>query len=159
VVSVRRFLLLQALLIWQGGFVFYAAVVVPIGTQVLGSASLQGAITARVTDALNVFGTIGLMFVCLDLVLSRDNSRHRTVTRWWCWAVALCCQFLLVVFHHLLDSFMDPARLHVVIQPPFYPVHRAYLWASTVQWLACTMLLALTIVAWQAEDCANPGRQ
>ena len=29
--------------------------------------------------------------------------------------------------HHLLDAFMDPQRLRVVIGPPFYPVHRMYL--------------------------------
>ena len=45
----RRFLVVQALLLWQGGFLFYAAFVVPAGTEVLGSAAAQGAITVRAT--------------------------------------------------------------------------------------------------------------
>jgi len=159
VVAVRRFLFLQVLLIWQGGFLFYAAVVVPIGTAVLGSASVQGAITARVTDVLNTFGVAGLLLACLDLSLSRDSSRRRLAARWWCWAVALSCQYLLFVFHHLLDAFMDANRLNVVIQPPFYPVHRAYLWTSTVQWFACVVLVGLTVAAWQAEDSSQRSGQ
>jgi hypothetical protein len=33
--TLRRFLALAALLDWQGGFLFYAAVVIPIGLDVL----------------------------------------------------------------------------------------------------------------------------
>ena len=47
-VVVRRFVVVQALLLWQGGFLFYAAIVVPVGTDELGSAFAQGKITARV---------------------------------------------------------------------------------------------------------------
>src|ERR671917_504286 len=52
----RRSLLLWLLLLWQGGFLFYTAVVVPIGTDVLGSPLVQGLITRRVTDWLKLFG-------------------------------------------------------------------------------------------------------
>lgn len=151
-VSFRRFLLLQVLLVWQGGFLFYAAVVVPLGTEVLGSAAAQGAITARVTDVLNALGVLGLALACLEVSLTRDPFRPRTAARWWCWAVALVCQFFLFVFHQLLDAFMDPQRTHVVIRPPFYPLHRAYLWVATVQWFACVVLVWLTVRAWRAED-------
>src|SRR5262245_31456073 len=130
--SVRRFLVLQALVLWQGGFLFYTAVVVSAGTEVLGSPAAQGAITARVTDALNACGVVALALACWDLALTRDPSARRTAARWWCWSVAAACQLALFALHQLLDYFMDPTRTHVVIRPPFYPVHRAYLWASTV---------------------------
>ena len=39
--AVRRFLVFQTLLLWQGGFLFYTAVVVTIGTQVLGIGKLD----------------------------------------------------------------------------------------------------------------------
>jgi hypothetical protein len=148
----RRFVFVQVLLVWQGGFLFYAAVVVPVGTEVLGSAAAQGVITARVTDVLNVLGLLGLAVACLDVSLTRDPSRRRTAARWWCWGVALVCQFLLFVCHQLLDAFMDSQRTHVVIGPPFRPVHRTYLWAVTVQWVACLVLVWLTVRAWRAED-------
>lgn len=154
-IAFRRFLFVQTLLLWQGGFLFYAAVVVPIGTQVLRSAAAQGAITARVTDVLNLLGILGLCLGCLDVSLTRDPLRSRTAARWWCWAVAFVCQFLLFIFHHLLDAFMDPQRTRIVIGPPFYPIHRAYLWAATGQWFACVVLVWLTVRAWRAEDRAQ----
>ena len=33
----RRLCLLVAIMFWQGGFMFYGAVVVPIGSKILGS--------------------------------------------------------------------------------------------------------------------------
>ena len=51
---------------------------------------------------------------------------------------------------------MDPARTHVVIGPPFKNVHIVYLWASTIQWLACLVFAWLTVWAWRDEDrCSN----
>lgn len=151
-VLLRRLLVVQLLLLWQGGFLFYTAVVVSTGTRVLGSAAAQGAITARVTDELNAIGAVGLAVVALDLSLTRDPVWRRTYARWWCWGIAFVCLGLLFVFHQLLDAFMDPDRMRVVIGPPFYPVHRMYLWASTIQWLACLVLTWLSLRAWRAED-------
>lgn len=156
--TLRRFLVVQFLLLWQGGFLFYTAVVVPTGTQTLGSAAAQGAITARVTDTLNVVGAVGLAVVALDLALTRDTVWRRTYARWWCWGIAFVCQVLLFAFHQLLDAFMDPARTRVVIGPPFYPVHRMYLWASSIMWFACFVLAWLSLLAWRAEDGSNPPR-
>jgi len=151
-IAFRRFLFVQVFLAWQGGFLFYAAVVVPTGTEVLGSSAAQGVITARVTDVLNVLGVFGLALACLEVSLTRDPSAPRTAARWWCWGVALVCQFFLFVFHQLLDAFMDPGRTRVVVGPPFRPVHRAYLWVTTVQWFACLVLVWLSVRAWLAED-------
>ena len=56
-----------------------------------------------------------------------------------------------MVLHEILDSFMDPGRTHVVVGPSFRPVHRAYLWVSTAQWLTCLALAWWTLRAWTAE--------
>lgn len=149
--TLRRFLVVQALMLWQGGFLFYTSVVVPAGTDVLGSAAAQGAITARVTDALNLCGIAALAFVAWELALSRDPNRRRLAARWWCWAVALACQCLLVFLHLMLDYFMDPTRTVVVLRPPFYPVHRIYLWVSTVMWTSGLPLMWWSLRAWSAE--------
>jgi hypothetical protein len=155
--SLRRFLVIQVLMLWQGGFLFYTMFVVPTGTEVLGSAAAQGAITARVTDALNALGVIGIALVAWDLAVTRDPSARRTAARWWSWGVALVCQWLLLVFHQLLEALMDPDRRYVMIREPFYPFHRAYLWASTVQWFAGLLLVWWTLRAWRAESAAEPG--
>ncbi len=156
-ITFRRFLVVQALMLWQGGFLFYTAVVVPRGTEVLGSAAAQGAITARVTDALNVIGALSLTVLAWDLAVTQDHHARRTIARWWCWSVALVCQYLLFVLHALLDYFLDPSRRYVRIVPPFYPVHRLYLWASTLQWLAVLLLTWWTLRAWQTEAHAGRG--
>jgi len=151
-ITLRRLLVIQALLLWQGGFLFYTAVVVSTGTAVLGSAAAQGAITARVTDSLNIVGVVTLAILAADLGLGRDPAARRTAARWACWWVAFLCQGLLFAFHRLLDSYMDPQRSHVAIGPPFRYVHILYLWASTIQWFACLILTWLTLWAWRAED-------
>ncbi|MCE9566029.1 MAG: hypothetical protein K8U57_28745 [Planctomycetes bacterium] len=148
----RRFCVVQALLLWQGGFLFYAAFVVPTGTKVLGSAAAQGAITARVTDSLNVIGVVALALLAWDLNGRHDHNRRRTLARRWCWVVMLVCQGLLFYLHERLDSFMDPTRMRIETQARFYPVHAAYLWTSTMQWLACLFLMGITLAAWRAEE-------
>jgi hypothetical protein len=157
--TLRRFLVLQTLLLWQGGFLFYTAVVVSTGTAVLGSAATQGAITARVTDTLNLIGLVGLAILALELGLAGDPSWRRQYARWWCWGIAFVVQGLLFAFHQLLDAIMDSGRTRVVIRPPFYPVHRMYLWVSTLQWLACVVFAWLTVAAWRDEDKGQTGNQ
>ena len=154
--TLRRMLVLQLLLVWQGGFLFYTAAVVPAGTEVLGSAAAQGVITTRVTDWLNALGVVGLLAMAWDMNYTGDPSPRRVAARWWLWGVALVCQFLLLFLHQVLVTLMDPARTRVLIRPPFYPVHRAYLWASTVLWAACLLWAWLTLAAWRAADRRDP---
>ncbi len=155
--TLRRFLVVQLLLLWQGGFLFYTAGVVPVGTRVLGSAAAQGAITARVTDTLNAVGVVALAGLLCDLIFARDPSRRRAVCRWSAWALAVVCQGLLFYLHLRLESYMDDERRYVMTLPQFYPLHRVYLWTSTVQWAACLLLTWWTLRAWRAED--ERGRQ
>jgi hypothetical protein len=145
------------MLAWQGGFLFYSAVVVPAGTEVLGSAAAQGAITARVTDALNVLSLGALAMLAFDLRVTRDPNHRRTTLRWWCWTLAMLCQGLLFYFHLLLDAFMDGDRNRVVIGPAFLVVHKFYLWTVSLQWLVCLLLVWLLVPAWRAEDRRNRG--
>jgi hypothetical protein len=149
----RRFLVVQVLLFWQGGFVFYGAVVVPAGTRLMGAAG-QGAITARVTDALNAIGFLSLAVLALELSLTRDPEPRRTACRWWAWGFALACQGVLLYSHLLLDAMMDDDRRRVLVRTAFDPLHRVYLIASTAQWVACLFLVWWTLRAWRAEDGA-----
>lgn len=147
----QRFLVLQVLLLWQGGFLFYAAVVVPVGTRVHGPAG-QGAVTARVTDVLNVIGGVALAVLVLELSRTRDPNRRRTFRRWWAWIALLLCHGLLIYLHVRLDAIL--AEYNYL---EFYPLHRMYLWTSTVQWLACVLLSWWTLWAWRAEDGERPA--
>jgi hypothetical protein len=53
VTMVRRFLLLTALVFWQGGFTFYGAVVVPIGSEILGSQMFRTLVYAAIERRWN----------------------------------------------------------------------------------------------------------
>ncbi len=68
----RRFLVLLALFFWQGGFTFYAAVVVPIGQHVFGHLR-QGFVTRQVTVYLNLAGAVALLILVWDLFAARGG--------------------------------------------------------------------------------------
>ena len=144
--TILRFLAVQAFVLWQGGFLFYAGFVVPAGTRVLGSAEGQGRITARVTDSLNVCGAIALALMFTDML--RGRSRMRFVL----WFAMVVLQIGLFHLHLELDARMDADRTFVVNRDEFYGWHRLYLIASTVQWVAGLGWL------WFTLRSSTPGR-
>ena len=75
---VRRFVALLAFAAWLGGFTFYAAVVVPAGTEVLGGAVAQGFITQAVTLHLNLLGVGALAALLWNGLATRVRGRLRT---------------------------------------------------------------------------------
>jgi hypothetical protein len=147
----RRFLVVQVLMLWQGGFLFYASFVVPTGTEVLDSSAAQGSITARVTDSMNRIGVAGLAVLAWDLLAAADPSRRRRTARWSLWLIAACCQAALFILHARLDAMMDTTRTFVVQRRQFYGLHGVYLWTSTAQWVACLAYTWLTLQTWRNE--------
>jgi hypothetical protein len=148
----RRYLVLIALMFWQGGFTFYVSVVVPIGTAVLDSALRQGFITRRVTYWLNVTAAVALLVLAADLLLSRETSAARAWVRRGLWLVMAACQGLLFWLHGYLDGLMVEKGRIVLDPEAFYAGHRAYLWTHTAQWAAGLVFVALMLIAWQEED-------
>ena len=156
---IRRFLVLAALMFWQGGFVFYAGVVVPIGAEVLGSAQEQGRITRRVAVWLNWSGTVALLPLGWDACVARRNRWARN-GRLLAWLVMAGGQIALFVMYPSLDAMFDPEAVHISDRRLFRRLHRTYLWTSTVQWAAGVAYAALTLWAWKAEDsAASTGRR
>ena len=132
----RRFLLLLAFAVWQGGFVFYAGVVVPTGTEVVGH-FLQGLVTQRVTNALNVFGLLAHAAYLWELLATPGRKR----VRWALWAASLILLGGLSAIHTVMDSLIGP----VGVEGDFRRWHIAYLWLSTGQWVIALVLLWLTM--------------
>ncbi len=146
----RRFLVFQAFLLWQGGFLFYAAVVVPIGTDILGSPLLQGQVTQRVTDWLNGFGAIWVLLFAWDIVATRDPARRRCVSRWVGWMGCVALLAGLVLLHREMDAILE--SYDEPVYGTFRRFHIAYLWFSTFHWLIAAVVAWQTLSAWRAED-------
>jgi hypothetical protein len=146
----RRFLVLVALMFWLGGFTFYAGVVVPIGRQVIGSA--QSDVTQQVSGYLNLSCFVALVPLLWDCHATRDSCRRRRLARWFCCAAILVTLAALLVLYGALVSMLHQPDGASVKEGAFRMGHRAYLWVSTLQWLAGVVYTFLTIRAWRAED-------
>lgn len=147
----RRFLVLIALFFWQGGFTFYASVVVPVGQQVLGHLR-QGFITRQVTVYLNLAGTIAVTVLIWDQFAARSASRRRAGIRWLLWVAMASLLLWLFWLHTQLDDLLIVQGRIVRDHDLFRARHRLYLWISTVQWACSLLYLYLTMVIWKNED-------
>ena len=149
--SLRRFVVVQAFAVWQGGFVFYSAVVVPTGTDALGAAA-QGEVTRAVTVWLNLLGLVWAAVFLWELLADPDPDRGRRRLRWAGWVLAVELLVALALLHLRLERLLDAD------DPPapglFYRWHAAYLWASTAHWLLGLLLAWLTVRAWGAAPRA-----
>jgi hypothetical protein len=146
-VKLRRFLLLQAFLWWQGGFVFYAAVVVPNCTEELGSAMGQGAITQRVTVWLNLLGLMWHALLLWDILADKASRSRR--------AEVLAASFVglvaLIILHRLMGRFFVDSLIRPADAKVFRTLHVSYLWISTLHWLLGLVALWLTLGVWMGK--------
>src|ERR1700750_448327 len=100
----RRAVLLWFFMFWQGGFLFYGAIVVAIGSDVLGSDFAQGLITRRVALALNLTGIAVLVDWISDLLVERQTRVRR---RWSMWVFLLLTIAVLDRLHPQMDALID----------------------------------------------------
>ena len=149
----RRFVVLHAFLLWQGGFVVYGGVVVPVGADRLGSDTLQGFITQQVTHWLNGFGVVWCAALAWDCVVVRGDALRG-------WLVALCAALLvvLVATHPLMDSLLDADAETVRDRVRFRRLHQLYLGVSTLHWLLAMLVAWRTLAAWRRLDSRPPEK-
>ncbi len=153
-ILVRRFFVLFSLLFWQGGFMFYGAVVVPVGSDFLGSHEKQGMITRTVAIYLNLAGLAALLIWAWDIALAPDPLRRRRRLRWALWTILLVASAVLFLLHRRLDVLLDLGASRVLDRESYRPLHVWYLNVSTVQWAGSLLLLVLTLLAWREADRA-----
>ena len=151
-ILLRRMLVIVALMFWQGGFTFYAAVVVPVGQKVLASHVRQGFITKEVTNYLNLAGAVALVLLAWDILACHDPSAARRRARWLAWVIMAVCLLTLFYWHTRLDVLLDLDSETILDRGPFRTLHRQYLWVSTLQWAAGVAYLLLTLISWQREE-------
>jgi hypothetical protein len=145
----RRTLLLWLFMLWQGGFLFYGAVVVTVGADVLGTDFDQGLITRIVTQYLNLIGLIVLLAWIWDLAADRQTRWKRRAAAWLFLVLTLAA---LAWLHPRMDAHIDVAGQQLLERSAFRHLHRWYLRISTVQWLAAVVFSFWTLQNWRAAD-------
>lgn len=127
--------------VWWGGLTFYALLVVPIGTERIGSLD-QGFITQRVTWWHNA---ILIGFVVL---LAIDGLRHRARGFWWLWGFLAMTSLGLCAYHTILSNAMDWDR--GTVSEGFYAKHAGYLWLTALEWI-----LGIASLRWLMPNTAR----
>ncbi len=139
-----RIVLLLLWGVWWGGLCFYAVVVVPIGTDSIGSVD-QGFITQRVTNWHNLI--LGVFVLCLAVEAYRRRARVL-----WVFAAALGIVLIaLVLWHARLTGMMDFEYRSV--PGSFYGQHAVYLWITAAEW-GLGILLAAWLLPGQKDVTA-----
>ncbi len=138
-----RFLCLFSLSVWVGGFTFYGAVVIPILHESLGSLD-TGYVTQRVTDYLNAAGGVAVVLWWLAAWVDRPSGPALAGrARLGLLAATTLILVGLIVLHRIMDLRLESGSLR-----GFYPLHRAYLVASTAQWIVNLGLMAVVPILW-----------
>jgi hypothetical protein len=152
----RRFLVLVAFSFWVGGFFFYAGVVVPTGSAVLGSHTTQGFVTQRVTQWMNVAsGPALLIFLWNALATPRSLGRWASRGLVWTWLLMLSLQIALLLLHPVLDRMLVPAEERIINHPRFYRLHGLYLDLASVQHFAAILYIWCAMIVWRRADRAT----
>lgn len=133
--------------IWWGGLTFYAVIVVPAGTSVLGSTT-QGFVTQRVTFWLNA---LCLATLVATAPFPRKSLRKRSHQAAW---LVLATSLPAVAWtHHSLSAMLNPDDLTITATDHiFYRRHQIYLWLTAIQWLAGMFLLLARTRADRSAD-------
>jgi hypothetical protein len=142
-----RFAAMAGMAVWFGGFTFYSAIVIPELHEQLGGLE-AGAITGRVSNPLNAFGSAAVAAWWIMAACERGLG-----PRWARWgrtlllATTTAILIGLVALHPVLD-----ARLESGSMEGFYPLHQIYLIASSAQWGINLALIAVTLWIWQGPN-------
>ena len=141
-----RFLFLVSLLFWQGGFMFYGGVVVPVGGAILGSETEQGFITQSVTNYLNLAGAVCLLFWLAELWTSRKAGLLKI--EWAFWLLNAFSMAVLVIAHHIMDQTLNSANSSITNPKTFDQLHKVYIGTSSIQWALSRCMLLLMLLRW-----------
>ncbi len=132
--------------VWWGGLCFYAVVVVPIGTDEIGTVD-QGFITQRVTWWHNLM--TGVFLGCLAV----EAFRRRSGTLLFSTIALGAIETALVFWHARLTGIMD---FHDKSVPgSFYGQHAVYLWITAAEW---TLGIILGPLLFGASDSSGAQR-
>jgi hypothetical protein len=156
--DLRRFLAVAALMFWQGGFVFYAGVVVPVARRFVKPLTMQTMVTREVTDWMNLAGVVALLLLAWDAAVCPGASIWRNRVRWLAWVCMAAGLGLLACLHVALDGVVEPDTGQVLDYGTMRVLHRSYLWVSTLQWGLTVAWIWMTLEAWRIKTKRCPSQ-
>ncbi|XZE52425.1 hypothetical protein SH139x_004118 [Planctomycetaceae bacterium SH139] len=150
---IERTLVVLAGALWLGGLTFYAAVVIPLAHEVLGSHTTVGFITRRVTVWINLLAAVALLVFLINL-RSTHSHQGRRLRRlvWTTWGVMAAVQAGLFILHPRLDRLLDVPEMEILQPAQFYSLHQVYLIGTTLQMLAGLLFLVGILIIWRSQD-------
>jgi hypothetical protein len=133
-----RLLLLLVWATWWGGIFFYAVVVVPIGTDAIGTVE-QGFVTQQVTRMHNGISIVFLLCLLVEAIRIRSFVVGAIV------ATLALNLVLMFIWHSHLTQAMDFEKR--AVPATFYKQHAVYLWLFAAQWMQGMLVPALVLRA------------
>ncbi|MGY8769614.1 MAG: hypothetical protein ACKVH8_14450 [Pirellulales bacterium] len=158
----QQYVTLLSIVLWLGGFTFYAACVVRVGSFVVGGTE-QGYVTQLVTNALQSIAVVMLCLVLVDICLyARTNLKAVTLLRIIGWLVMAVSTAILFVVHAQMDALLNVSTMESPEDSLFSPLHQRYQFVITFYWFASMFELGLLLhthkrFALLSEDAANMG--
>lgn len=131
-----RLLLLLVWATWWGGIFFYATVVVPIGTEAIGTVE-QGFLTQQVSQMHNRLSIVFLLCLLVEAV------RLRSVVVGAIVATLALNLVLMIAWHSHLTHAMDFEKR--AVHAAFYKQHAIYLWLFAAQWIQGILVPVLVL--------------
>ncbi|WP_435005218.1 hypothetical protein P12x_003113 [Tundrisphaera lichenicola] len=137
-----RFLNRVAFATWIGGFVFYAAVVVPDLHETFGGME-TGEISRRVAVVLYEIGASALALGWVILAVDRvERSGWRGKVRFGLMVGSTVLLGVLIAMHRVIGARIDSG----LDRDEFFPLHETYLTVFGVQWFGLLLMMALDLI-------------
>jgi uncharacterized membrane protein len=138
--SVLRFFMLLALVLWIGGIVFFAAAVAPTVFKVLPTRHLAGAVVTRSLAILHWMGIICAIFFILTSMLNSYYSRGaahpfapRHLLVYLMLAFTLISQFVISAKMLALRTAMGEIDLVAVTDPRRIAFNQLHAWSTRLE--------------------------
>ena len=143
--GLQQYVTLLAVVLWLGGFTFYAACVVRVASRVLGGTE-QGYVTQHVMSMLQWIAVVMLGFILFDIILyAKTNLKMVTLLRAVAWLTMAITTGVLFLVHAQMSNLMDSETLSMPDFERFSPLHQRYQFVATVYWCACMLDLAFLL--------------
>lgn len=150
-IAVRNLAMLSMML-WMGGFTFYAGFVLHTLEDIYGEPE-AGFVTQRISDIFNVSGVVALAVWWALVVMERRwfATRGGGMRAWsWIRLLSLAISTGLLVYLMALNPRLDE-HLATRGTSGFYALHQTYLIASVAHWAVNLAATVATIAGWTME--------